>query len=139
MAKFVKPKFEDQNKTFMALANKVFADISQQDIRRNLIDQMIEDLKKRYNKAATQELKMPLWKSLEETNSWTAEKMSVIEKTIKRQEIPNFKQIIIQLLEEKAVDTPVIMMQKNVGMLISGENILLACRLLNIQPRVVII
>jgi hypothetical protein len=139
MAKFVKPKFEDQNKTFMALANKVFADISQQDIRRNLIDQMIEDLKKRYNKAAAQELKMPLWKSLEETNSWTAEKMSVIEKTIKRQEIPNFKQIIIQLLEEKAVDTPVIMMQKNVGMLISGENILLACRLLNIQPRVVII
>jgi hypothetical protein len=139
MAKFVKPKFEDQSKHFMAMANKVFADISQQDIRRNLIDQMIEDLKKRYNTATVQDLKLPLWKSLQETNSWTAEKMIIIERTIKRQEIPNFKQVIIQLLEEKAVDTPVIMMQKNVGMLISGENTLLACRLLNIQPKVVII
>jgi hypothetical protein len=139
MAKFVKPKFEDQNKTFMALANKVFADISQQDIRRNLIDQMIEDLKKRYNKAAAQELKMPLWKSLEETNSWTAEKMTIIERTIKRQDIPFFKQTMIRLLEEQGVPTPIIMMKNDIGMLITGENTLLACRLLNIQPKVVII
>jgi hypothetical protein len=139
MAKFVKPKFEDQSKSFMALANKVFAEISQQDIKRKLIDQMIEDLKKKYNTATVRELKLPLWKSLQETDSWVAEKMTVIERNIKRQELPYFKQTIVQLLEEQPVDTPVIMMQKNVGMLISGENTLLACRLLNIQPKVVII
>jgi hypothetical protein len=139
MAKFVKPKFEDQNKSFMVLANKVFAEISQQDIKRKLIDQMIEDLKKKYNTASVQELKLPLWKSLQGTDSWVAEKMTVIERNIKRQELPYFKQTIVQLLEEQPVDTPVIMMQKNVGMLISGENTLLACRLLNIQPKVVII
>jgi hypothetical protein len=139
MAKFVKPKFEDQSKSFMALANKVFAEISQQDVKRKLIDQMVEDLKKKYAANAVQDLKMPLWKSLQGTDSWAAEKMTVIERTIKRQDIPYFKQTIVQLLDEQPVDTPVIMMQKNVGMLISGENTLLACRLLNIQPKVVII
>jgi len=139
MAKFVKPKFEDQSKSFMALANKLFAEISQQDIKRKLIDQMIEDLKKRYTTNAVQDLKLPLWKSLQGTDSWAAEKMTVIERNIKRQEVSNFKQTMVQLLEEQPVGTPVIMMQQNVGMLISGENTLLACRLLNIQPKVVII
>ena len=139
MAKFVKPRFEDEIKSFNAIANKVFADISQQDIRRNLITQMVEDLKKKYTSKSVQDLKPNMWKSLQGTQSWDAETMKKIEKVIKKQEILKLKQTIIELLSESPVDTPIIIMQNNIGMLISGEHTLLACRLLNIEPKVVMI
>ena len=139
VAKFVKPRFEDEIKSFNAIANKVFADISQQDIRRNLITQMITDLKKKYTTKAVQDLKLNMWKTLQGTESWNAETMKMIERTIKKQEIPKLKQTIIELLSERPVDTPIIIMQNNIGMLITGEHTLLACRLLNIEPKVVMI
>lgn len=139
VAKFVKPRFEDEIKSFNAIANKVFADISQQDIRRNLTKQMIEDLRKKYTTKSVQDLKLNMWKSLQGTHSWDAETMKKIEKAIKKQEIPKLKETIIELLSEKPVNTPIIIMQNNIGMLITGEHTLLACRLLNIEPRVVMI
>lgn len=139
MAKWVKAKFETENKSFTAIANKIAGVIAQPEIKKTLIDGMMEDFKKKYNAKNLQVLSDNAWKALQGTESWNAETMKMIERNIKRNDIPLLNQSIIDLLMERPVAAPIIMMQKNIGMLISGEHTLMACKLLNIEPKVVII
>lgn len=139
MAKWVKAKFETENKSFTAIANKIAGVIAQPEIKKTLIDNMMEDFKKKYNAKNLQVLGDNAWKALQGTESWNAETMKMIERNIKRNDIPLLNQVIIDILMERPVAAPIIMMQKNIGMLISGEHTLIACRLLNIEPKVVII
>ena len=46
MTNWVKAKFESQSKSFNAIANKIVTSISQAEIKKALIDQMMEDFKK---------------------------------------------------------------------------------------------
>jgi hypothetical protein len=52
-------------------------------------------------------------------------------------ELNMLHEAIVEVLSGKSVAAPIIMMQNKIGMLIAGEHTLMACRLLNIQPRVV--
>ena len=139
MAKWVKEKFENESKSFNAIANKIAGVIAQPEIKKTLIDNMMEDFKKKYNAKNLEVLKDNSWKALQGTESWNAETMKMIERNIKRNNMLSLNNAIIYLLMEKPVAAPIIMMQKNIGMLISGEHTLMACRLLNIEPKVVII
>lgn len=137
MAKWVKTKFDSEIKNFTAIANKIAGGISQQELKRNLVSQMIDDFKKKYNAKTMQDIKSTEWKMLQGSDSWLSTNMNVIEKNIKKSEMPKLYEAIVNLLSGNPVPTPIIMMQNNVGMLISGEYIMIACRLLNIEPKVV--
>ena len=139
MAKWVKAKFETETKSFTAIANKIAGVIAQPEIKKTLIDNMMEDFKKKYNGKNIQPLNDNAWKALQGSESWNCETMKMIERNIKRNDMLTLNQAIVELLMERPVAAPIIMMQKNVGMLISGEHTLMACRLLNIEPKVVII
>jgi hypothetical protein len=66
--------------------------------------------------------------------------MIKIEKHLKgADDIKKLYQSIYEITSGKSVGAPIIMMQNNVGMLISGEHTLMACKLLNIQPKVIMI
>lgn len=137
MTKWVKTKFESEIKSFTTIANKIVSNVSQQDIKRKLVDQMLEDFKKKYNTKNLEDLKPTTWKALQGTESWNTDTMIKIEKHLKSNDIKNLHEIIYMMLSGKPVNTPIIMMQNNVGMLICGEHTLMACKLLNIQPKVV--
>jgi ethanolamine utilization protein EutQ (cupin superfamily) len=138
MTNWVKAKFESQSKSFNAIANKIVTSISQAEIKKALIDQMMEDFKKKYDNKNLQDLKMNEWKSLQGTESWNGDTMIKIKKHLKNSnDINILNETICEMLEGKSVVAPIIMMQNKIGMLIAGEHTLMACRLLNIQPRVV--
>jgi hypothetical protein len=139
MTKWVKGKFEGEIKSFTAIANKIVSNVSQQDIKRKLVDQMLEDFKKKYNTKTIEDLKPTAWKNLQGSESYLTDTMIKIEKHVKKSEIDALNKIIIDILSMKPVNTPIIMMQNNVGMLVCGEHTLMACKLLNIQPRVVML
>jgi glutamyl-tRNA reductase len=114
------------------------SNISQQEIKKKLVEQMLEDFKKSYNSKNLQDLRQNSWKTLQNSESWNAETMIKIEKNLKNAEDKKkIYQCIFDIVADKTVDAPIIMVQNNVGMLISGEHMLMACRLLNIQPKVV--
>lgn len=139
MTKWVKAKFESEIKSFTIIANKIVSNVSQQDIKRKLVDQMLEDFKKKYNTKTIEDLKPTAWKNLQGSESWLTDTMTKIEKHVKKSEMDKLNKIIIDILSMKPVNTPIIMMQNNVGMLVCGEHTLMACRLLNINPRVVML
>lgn len=137
MTKWVKTKFDSEIKSFTTIANKIVYNVTQQDIKTKLVEQMLEDFKKKYNTKAIQDLKPNTWKSLQGTESWLPDTMVKIEKHLKGNDVQKLHQVIVDILSQKPVNTPIIMMQNNIGMLISGEHTLMACKLLNIQPKVV--
>jgi len=138
MTKWVKTKFESEIKSFTTVVNKIVSNISQQEIKKKLVEQMLEDFKKSYNSKNLQDLRQNSWKTLQNSESWNAETMIKIEKNLKNAEDKKkIYQCIFDIVADKTVDAPIIMVQNNVGMLISGEHMLMACRLLNIQPKVV--
>jgi hypothetical protein len=140
MTNWVKAKFESQSKSFNVIANKIVTNISQPEIKKTLIKQMMEDFKKNYDNKNLQDLKMNEWKSLQGTESWNGDTMIKIQKHLKNSnDINMLHETITEMLSGKSVAAPIVMMQNKIGMLISGEHTLMACRLLNIQPRVVII
>jgi hypothetical protein len=139
MTKWVKSKFESEIKSFTIIANKIVSNVSQQDIKRKLVDQMLADFKKKYNTKTIEDLKPTAWKNLQGSESWLTDTMTKIEKYVKKSEMDKLNKIIIDILSMKPVSTPIIMMQNNVGMLVCGEHTLMACRLLNINPRVVVL
>jgi ethanolamine utilization protein EutQ (cupin superfamily) len=138
MTNWVKAKFESQSKSFNAIANKIVSNISQAEIKKALIEQMMEDFKKKYDNKNLQDLKMNDWKSLQGTESWNGDTMIKIKKHLKNSNDTNIlHETITEMLSGKSVVAPIIMVQNKIGMLIAGEHTLMACRLLNIQPRVV--
>lgn len=139
MTKWVKGKFESEIKSFTAIANKIVSNVSQQDIKRKLVDQMLEDFKKKYNTKTIEDLKPTSWKNLQGSESYLTDTMIKIEKHVKKSDKDALNKIITDILLMKPVSTPIIMMQNNVGMLVCGEHTLMACKLLNIQPRVVML
>jgi hypothetical protein len=139
MTKWVKGKFESEIKSFTAIANKIASDISQQEIKKKLVEQMLEDFKKKYNAKKEQVLKPTTWRMLEGSESWNCDTMIKIEKQLKSSDIKLLYEIIYEMLSEKNINCPIIMMQNNIGMLVCGENTLMACKLLNIEPKVIMI
>ena len=139
MAKWVKAKFETETKSFTAIANKIAGVIAQPEIKKTLIENMMEDFKKKYNGKNIQPLNDNTWKSLQGSESWNSETIKMIERKVKKNDMLMVYQSIVDILTERPIAAPIIMMQKNVGMLISGEHTLMACKLLNIEPKVVII
>lgn len=139
MTNWVKAKFDSQSKSFNTIAHKIVTNISQPEIKKALIEQMMEDFKKKYDNKNLQDLKTNDWKTLQGTESWNGDTMIKIQKHIKNNnELNMLHQTIVEMLSGKSVVAPIIMVQNKVGMLIAGEHTLMACRLLNIQPRVVI-
>jgi hypothetical protein len=140
MANWVKNKFENEIKSFMVITDKVVSNISQKELKKKIIDQMLDDLKKKYNSKNLQDLKPITWRSLEGSESWNADTMVKIQKYLKSaDDTKKIYQSIYNMVSNKSVNAPIIMMQNNIGMLISGEHTLMACRLLNIQPKVIMI
>jgi hypothetical protein len=138
MTNWVKAKFDSQSKSFNAIANKIVTNISQPEIKKTLIEQMMEDFKKKYDNKNLQDLKMNEWKSLQGTESWNGDTMIKIQRHLKNSsELNMLHETIVEVLSGKSVIAPIIMMQNKVGMLIAGEHTMMACKLLNIQPRVV--
>ena len=138
MTKWVKAKFDSEIKSFTTIANKIAHGVSQQEIKKKLVDQMLEDFKKKYNAKNIVDLKPNAWKALQGSESWNTETMVKIEKHLKNaSDTQKLYEAIFQIVSGKAIDAPIIMMQNNVGMLICGEHTLMACKLLNIQPKVV--
>ena len=139
MTNWVKAKFDSQSKSFNAIANKIVTNISQPEIKKTLIEQMMEDFKKKYDNKNLQDLKMNEWKALQGTESWNGDTMIKIQRHLKNSnELNMLHETIVEVLSGKSVAAPIIMMQNKIGMLIAGEHTLMACKLLNIQPRVVI-
>lgn len=139
MTKWVKTKFESEIKSFTTIANNIVSGVGQQAIKKQLVDQMLEDFKKKYNTKNIQELKPTSWRALQGSESWTCDTMVKIEKHLKTPDIKILHETIYEMLSGKPVNTPIIMMQNNVGMLVCGEHTLMACKLLNIEPKVVIL
>jgi hypothetical protein len=138
MTNWVKAKFESQSTSFNVIANKIVTNISQPEIKKALIKQMMEDFKKNYDNKTLQTLNMNEWKSLQGTESWNGDTMIKIQKHLKTSnDINMLHETITEMLSGRSVAAPIVMMQNKIGMLISGEHTLMACRLLNIQPRVV--
>jgi len=137
MTRWVKGRFESEIKSFTTIANKIIGSASQQVIKKQLVDQMLEDFKKNYNSKNVQQLKNVTWRTLQGTESWNSDTMTKIEKHLNKSEIDALNKTIVDILSMKPVSAPIIMMQNNVGMLVCGEYTLIACRLLNIQPKVV--
>lgn len=138
MTNWVKAKFDSQSKSFNAIANKIVTNISQPEIKKTLIEQMMVDFKKKYENKNIQDLKANDWKMLQGTESWSGDTMIKIQKHIRNSNDLNmFHEIICEMLSGKPVNVPIIMVQNKIGMLIAGEHTLMACKLLNIQPRVV--
>ena len=138
MTNWVKAKFDSQSKSFNAIANKIVTNISQPEIKKTLIEQMMEDFKKKYDNKNLQDLKANEWKSLQGTESWNGDTMIKIQRHLKNSsELNMLHETIVEVLSGKSVVAPIIMMQNKIGMLIAGEHTLMACKLLNIQPRVV--
>jgi hypothetical protein len=140
MTKWVKAKFDDEIKSFTAIANKISYNINEKDIKKKIVEQMLDDFKKKYNSKNLQELKLSAWRKLQGSESWNTDTMIKIEKHLKgADDIKKLYQSIYEITSGKSVGAPIIMMQNNVGMLISGEHTLMACKLLNIQPKVIMI
>ena len=138
MTNWVKAKFDSQSKSFNAIASKIVTNISQPEIKKTLIEQMMEDFKKKYDNKNLQDLKANEWKSLQGTESWNGDTMIKIQRHLKNSsELNMLHETIVEVLSGKSVVAPIIMMQNKIGMLIAGEHTLMACKLLNIQPRVV--
>lgn len=138
MANWVKTRFENETKSFTAIANKIVSNVSQQEIKRKLVEQMLNDFKKKYNAKNLQELRPNAWRTLEGSESWDADTMMKIEKRLRgNNDLQKVYQAINLIVSNKPIDAPIIMMQNNVGMLICGEHTLMACKLLNIEPKVV--
>jgi len=137
MTNWVKAKFDGERKSFNTIANKIVTNISQPEIKKALIEQMMEDFKKKYDNKNIQDLKMNEWKALQGTESWNCDTMVKIQKHLKSTDIKILYETIYEMLSGKSVSAPIIMMQNKIGMLIAGEHTLMACKLLNIQPRVV--
>ena len=132
MTKWIKTKFESEIKSFTTVVNKIVSNISQQEMKKQLVDQMLEDFKKKYNNKILQDLKQNSWKALQNSESWNAETMIKIEKNLKNAEDKKkIYQCIFDIVADKPVNAPIIMLQNNVGMLISGEHMLMSCRLLS--------
>ena len=136
MTKWVKTKFDSEIQSFTKIANNIVSNVSQREIKKKLVEQMLEDFKKKYNAKNLQDLKTNAWRSLEGSESWDADTMVKIERKIKG-DTQKLYEVISQIVSGRAVDAPIIMMQNSVGMLICGEHTLMACKLLNIQPKVV--
>ena len=93
MTNWVKAKFESQSKSFNAIANNIVTSISQAEIKKALIDQMMEDFKKKYDNKNLQDLKMNEWKALQGTESWNGDTMIKIKKHLKNSNNTNKREL----------------------------------------------
>ncbi len=141
MLTFRKTLFMDEASEFERVLEEKTPSTIRGSARAKSIRESLVILKKEYNKAQVNTLRDIVWRGLENTDSYPIKDFSSIQKAIMQNAGSSGKRLlwpILKEIEDGTVRAPIIMRYSGEPWtLVAGNTRLMLCRLLKVQPSVV--
>jgi hypothetical protein len=138
MTNWYKDAFNNEVLEFERVTNDLTADRESDDEWK----MMFNKLKKSYNNETIKVLNDRVWAKLENTDSWSTTTINKVNKAILDNSEGSGKRDIYGVISEILGDKtrcPIILKNKSGYTLIAGNTRLMACRLIGIRPKVIVV
>ena len=138
MTNWYKDAFNNEVREFERVVNDLTADRESDDEW----EMMFDKLKKSYNNEPIKVLNDSVWAKLENTDSWSTTTINKVNKAIFDNSKSSGKRDIYDVISEilgNKTRCPIILKNKSGYTLIAGNTRLMACRLIGIRPKVIVV
>jgi len=138
MTNWYKDAFNNEVGEFERVVNDLTADRESDDEW----EMMFDKLKKSYNNEPIKVLDDSVWAKLENTDSWSTTTINKVNKAIFDNSKGSGKRDIYDVISEilgNKTRCPIILKNKSGYTLIAGNTRLMACRLIGIRPKVIVV
>jgi hypothetical protein len=138
MTNWYKDAFNNEVGEFERVVNDLTADRESDDEW----EMMFDKLKKSYNNEPIKVLNDSVWAKLENTDSWSTTTINKVNKAIFDNSKSSGKRDIYDVISEilgNKTRCPIILKNKSGYTLIAGNTRLMACRLIGIRPKVIVV
>jgi len=138
MTNWYKDAFNNEVGEFERVVNDLTADRESDDEW----EMMFDKLKKSYNNEPIKVLNDSVWAKLENTDSWSTTTINKVNKAIFDNSKGSGKRDIYDVISEilgNKTRCPIILKNKSGYTLIAGNTRLMACRLIGIRPKVIVV
>lgn len=138
MTVWYKDSFEKEAAEF----NRTIKELLGKDATPEQINNLLNKMKDSYSSARPQMLTDSVWRGLRNTDSWGTLMMNHVKDVIKRNATINGQRTVIPIIKEiigPRARCPIVLQHNNYYTLIAGNTRLMICKLLEIQPRIVVV